>query len=292
MNTKMTKNENGNIDLEMAIPWADVLKTYNEVVDEITANAELPGFRKGKAPKEKVQETLDKTKTYEEVLRHLIPHIYADAVKEHALKPIVSPSITLKTAKEGEDWIVLAITCEKPSVTLGDYKKAIGEMKKEKLGGKIWTPGEAEKKAMPAGRQDEPKDTKPSIDEILNALFSVTTVAIPEVLLEQETTRLLSNLIDQTKKLGLTVEQYITSTGRTSEQLHKEYEEEARKTILLELALEEIAEKENIIVEEKDIDAMIETAKTPEEKEGLKKERYYIASILRRQKTMQFLSEI
>jgi len=285
MNTKITKNENGNVDLEMAIPWTNVLKTYNEVIDEITTNAELPGFRKGKAPREKVEETLDKTKTYEEVLRHLIPHIYADAVKEHTLKPIVSPSITLKTAKEGEDWIVLAVTCERPSVTLGDYKKAIGEMKKEKLGGKIWTPGDAEKK-------DEPKDTKPSIDDILNALFSVTTVAIPEVLLEQETTRLLSGLIDQTKKLGLTVEQYITSTGRTSEQLHKEYEEEAKKTILLELALEEIAEKENIIVEEKDIDAMIETAKTPEEKEGLKKERYYIASILRRQKTMQFLSEV
>lgn len=292
--SKMQKTANGNIELEITLPWAEVLKTYNHVVDEITESAELPGFRKGKAPREKVEESLDKTKTYEEVLRHLIPHIYADAVKEHNIKPIISPSITLKSAKEGEDWVVQAVTCEKPEVTLGEYKKEIRDLKKEKTQ-KIWVPGEDQKNPPAAGKggqETEGENTKPTLDEILTKLLIVTTVIIPQVLLSQETTRLLSNLIDQTKKLGLTVEQYITSTNRTSEQLQKEYEEEAKKTITLELALEEIANKEGITVEEKDIDAMIETAKTPQEKEAMKNERYYIASLLRRQKTLQYLAEL
>lgn len=288
----MQKNPNGNIELEITLPWADVQKTYSDVLDEFTKEAELPGFRKGKAPREKVEESLDKTKAYEEVLRHLIPHAYAEAVKEHALKPIVSPSVTLKNAKEGEPWVIQAVTCEKPDVTIGDYTSAIRDLKTEKTQ-KIWTPkdGEGVKPDDGAKKPDEQKG-KPTLDEILTKLLSVTTVSIPEILLSQETTRLLSSLIDQTKKLGLTVEQYITSTGRTSEELRKEYEEEAKKTIMLELALEEIAAKQNITVEDKDIDAMIATAKTPQEKEAMSKERYYIASILKRQKTIQYLAEV
>ena len=103
---------------------------------------------------------------------------------------------------------------------------------------------------------------------------------------------MLSNLIDQTKKLGLTVDQYCASTGKTIESLRHEYEEEARRIITLELSLGEIADKEGIHVEEKDIDEVIKTAKTPQEREGMEKEKYYLASILRRQKTIQFLASL
>jgi len=292
MNTALKKLDNGNTELTITIPWIKVKEMYTTVIDDIVANAELPGFRKGKTPKETVEAGLDKNKTYEEVLKRLIPDAYAQAVSEHTVKPIISPSITLTKAKEEEDWVVTAITCEKPTITLGDYRKAILELKSEKQN-KIWVPGQEPKKEdenLPAGRQE--KDQKPSLDELLDAVYKTTSVELPGILIEQEVNRMLSNFLDQTKKLGLTVDQYLSSTGKTIDSLRHEYEEEAKRMITMELTLGDIADKEGIKVEDKDVEEVINTAKTPEEKAGLEKEKYYLASILRRQKTIQFLASL
>jgi len=285
MNTTVKKLDNGNTELTITIPWTRVQEMYTTVVDDIVKEAELPGFRKGKAPKNTVEEGLDKNKTYEEVLKRLIPDSYAQAITENTLKPIISPTITLTKAKEEEDWIVTALTCEKPSMTLGDYRKAMTELKNEKQN-KIWLPGQEPKK------EDEEKNKKPTMDELLDAVYKTIVVSLPAILIEQEVTRMLSNFLDQTKKLGITVDQYLTSTGKTIETIRKEYEEESKRMITLELALGEIADKEGIQIEEKDVNEVINSAKTPQEKEGMEKEKYYLASILRRQKTIQLLASL
>jgi len=273
MTSSISRQADGTIDIAITIPWADVAATYEKVVVGMVQKAELPGFRTGRAPRELVEKNLDKTKVYEETLKTLIPTAYNAAVTQQKVKPIVSPKIELKDATENKDWVFIAHTCEKPSVTLKDYKTAISGIKT-----KILKPGE------------EPK--KPTLDELLMTLYKNVTVTLPSLLIEHEVNRLLSELIDQTKKLGLTVEQYLASTQRTSETIKKEYEEQARRTLTLEFALEEIADKEGILVSDDDIDAVIKTGKTDEEKKTLENQRYYLASVLRRQKTLDFLASI
>lgn len=283
MTSTIDRKADGTIALTITIPWADVAKTYEDVVVEMVKHAELPGFRAGKAPRELVEKNLDKTKVYEEALKTLIPNSYNAAITQQGVKPIVNPKIELKDATENKDWVFVASTCERPKATIGDYKKAIGELKASK-GNKIWKPGDPE--------TDKDKDTKPTIDELLMTVYNNVTVALPALLIEHEVNRLLSELIDQTKKLGLTVEQYLASTQRTSDSIKKEYEQQALRTITLEFALEEIADAEGIIVSDDDIDAVIKTGKTDEEKEALKNQRYYLASVLRRQKTLDFLATV
>ncbi|MCX6793649.1 MAG: trigger factor, partial [Candidatus Gottesmanbacteria bacterium] len=280
MTSTMDRKTDGSVSLTITIPWADVAVTYEKVVVDMVKNAELPGFRIGKAPRELVEKNLDKTKVYEEALKTLIPTSYNAAVTEQKVKPIVNPKIELKDATENKDWIFIAHTCEEPTVTVGDYKKAITELKASK-GKKIWKPGDP--------MEDKDRDTKPTLDELLMTLYKNVTVTLPPLLIEHEVNRLLSELIDQTKKLGLTVEQYLASTQRTSETIKKEYEEQARRTLTLEFALEEIADHEGILVSDDDIDTVIKTGKTDEEKKTLEGQRYYLASVLRRQKTLDFL---
>jgi len=273
MTSTINRQTDGTIDITVTIPWTDVAKTYEKTVAEMVSKAELPGFRVGKAPRELVEKNLDKTKVYEEALKELIPASYNAAVTEQKVKPIVSPKIELKDATENKDWVFIAHTCEKPAITVGDYKTAIGGIKT-----KILKPGE------------EPK--KPTLDELLVTLYGTIKATLPPLLIEHEVNRLLSELIDQTKKLGLTVEQYLASTGRTGETIKKEYEEQAKRTLTLEFALEEIADSEGILVSDDDIDAVIKTGKTDEEKKALESQRYYLASVLRRQKTLDFLASI
>lgn len=284
MKSTINKLADGTIELLITVPWTDVTTVYEKVVTEMVSNAEIAGFRKGKAPRAKVEEKLDKTKVYEEALKQIIPDMYGKAVAEHKIRPIVQPKIELKEATEQKDWVMRALTCEKPTVTLGDYKKAIADLKASKAK-KIWVPGQDKEE-----KKEENK--KPTIDELLKALFESTKVTMPSLLTEHEANRLLSDLIDQTKKLGMSVEQYLSSTGRTAESVRKEYEEQAVRTLTLEFALEDVADKEGVLISDDDIDVVIKTAKTDEEKKSLTAQRYYIASVLRRQKTIDFLAGI
>lgn len=285
MTTALQRQADGTIELTITVPWPLVDTAYNAVVEEMVKAAEVSGFRKGKAPRAVVEEKLDKTKVYEEVLKKIIPEAYSNAVTEHKIHPIVQPKIELKEATEKKDWIIRALTCEKPAVTLGDYKKAITELKSAKTK-KIWVPGQEPKE------EDKNKPQKPSLDEILKAVYDTVKISVPALLLEHEVNRLLSDLIDQTRKLGMSVEQYLSSTGRTAEGVRKEYEAQAARTLALEFALEEIADKEAVLISDDDIETVIKTAKTDQEKTSLESQKYYIASVLRRQKTIDFLASI
>jgi FKBP-type peptidyl-prolyl cis-trans isomerase (trigger factor) len=232
---------------------------------------------------------LKKASTNEEVVRKIIPKAYSDALIQEKLHPIVMPKIELKEAVEKKDWVIKAITAEKPSFELGDYKKALSDLTDSKAK-KLWVPGQATSTEPGQGKEDAQK--KPTLDEILMTLFSTVKATIPEILIENETNRLLSDLIDQTKKLGMSVEQYLASTHKTSESIREEYKQQAIRTITLEFALEEIADKEGLLVSDDEIQKAVDTAKTPEEKKALESEKYYLATILRRQKTLDFLATL
>ncbi len=284
--TKPTVNklEDGTLELTVTVAWKDIAASRETVIAKIVETAELPGFRKGKAPRKMVEEKLDESKIYEEVLKDIIPEVYNAAITELKLKPIINPKIELKEAKENTDWVIRMLTAERPILTLGDYKAAIKEAKAAKHK-KIWVPGQEPK-------PEEQKEQKPSLDELLTAVLTTIKTKIPALLIENQVNRMLSDLVDQTRKLGLSVEQYLSSTGRNAEGIRQEYEEQAKKTITLEFALEDIADKEGVLVGDDDIAAVLNSAKSEEEKKALEKERYYLASVLRRQKTLDFLAGV
>jgi FKBP-type peptidyl-prolyl cis-trans isomerase (trigger factor) len=285
--TAIQKEENGTIRLTVTIPYSDIKKTWDIAIDDAVKNAELPGFRKGKAPKKLVEEKLDREKVKEDVLRTLLPTAYSEAVKTHNLKPIVNPKIhvdkidDLDKLDDKKGWQFIAITCEAPDVKLGKYKDAI----------KIIT---AKSKIIIPGKEND--KNAPKLDEIVKALLENVTVQVPQLLVDRETERLLAQTIDDVKKLGLTLDQYLSSTGRNAETLKQEYSKKATNDLTLEFALVKIAEEERITVEEKEIQEAVQKTNPPtggeEERKHLESNRYLLTSILRQQKTLDFLKNL
>ena len=268
------------VEMEIKISWDEIKVTYEKIFDQVTKELELPGFRKGKAPKELVEKNVNKTKIFEEVIREIIPKAYANAIKEHNLQPIISPKIEVMKAKENEEWVVKATIALRPKVTLKSYKEKIREAKKPKA--KIWTPGEPKEK--------ESKETKkPDLDLIINTLLTEAEVEISDLMISEEANRLLADLLDQVRKLGMTVEQYLLAKGKTTEQLRAEYAIQASKNLSVEFILAEIADLEKITVGNEDIEKLLEKVEKPEEKEKLRKDSYYLAHLIRQQKTLDFL---
>lgn len=268
----LERQPDGTIKLTITIPKDVVKKAQDAAIVAATKSANVPGFRKGNAPREVVEEKLNKEQIKEDTLREMLPASYQQAVMEHQLRPIMNPKIHVEKLGDGEDWVFEALTCEAPEVDPGNYKEAV---KKITAKSKIIIPG---KEAQ-----------KPTFEEIAKAILEKSQAKIPTVLIEQETDRLLSQLLDDIKKLGLNLEQYLASTKRTPDDLRQEYAKRATDDMMLEFVLQKIAEKEKITVEDKEIEEAIQKAKSPAEKSNLENNRYLLAAILRQQKTLDFL---
>ena len=123
-------------------------------------------------------------------------------------------------------------------------------------------------------------------------VLKVTKVKIPQILLEEQVNRRLTDLLDQTQKLGLTIDQYLKAKGKTAEQLKEEYKKEAEKTLSLEFVLEKITEEEKITVSNQEINQFLNQEKDKKVQEQLKTQKYYLASLLRRQKTLDHVKSL
>ena len=275
MKSQLTRSEDSTITLKITVPWSEVKKTQEEVLVEMAKNADLPGFRKGKAPKKIVEENLDKTRVREEVLRHVLPKAYIDAVKEHNLKPIIDPKVHVKPLEDEKNWEFEAVTCEEPKVDLGDYKTKVKSVT-------------AKSKIIVPGKESE----GPKLDDVIKALLEAVSVKLPKILVDYETDKLLSQTLDEIKKLGLTLDQYLASTRKNAEMLRLDYEGKALNDLKLEFALRKVAEAEKITVGDGDLQKTIDKAKTEEEKKNLTNNKYLLASILRQQKTLDFLRNL
>jgi len=80
--------------------------------------------------------------------------------------------------------------------------------------------------------------------------------------------------------------------GKTAEDIKKEYQQESEKNWRLELALNKIADEEKITVSDQDIDEALNKITNPKEKEELNNQRYMLSSMIRRQKTLEFLQNL
>lgn len=284
MISAMQKQPDGTIQLTITIPSNEVKKTWEGMVEEVAKDIEVQGFRKGKAPRNLVEEKIDKEKVREEVLKKLLPKFYMDAVQENNLRPIMNPKIhiqkidgpsTLSEQSESKGWQFEALTCEAPEVNLDDYKQNIQKITSKS---KIIIPGK--------------EKTEVKFEEIVKALLDSVTITIPQILIDGEVDRLLAQTLDDIKRLGLTLDQYLSSTGKTPEGLRDEYKKKAGSDIKLEFALQKIATEERIQVSEKEIEEAIQKAKDEKERKNLEANRYLLASILRQQKTLDFLKNL
>jgi len=272
------------------ISSAEIEKAKKEVIAKAGESLEIKGFRKGKAPENLVVEALGKNKILELTLEKIIPELYPKAIAKFGLKPLVSPKIELVSAKEGENWQVKFTSCEEPEIKLENYKD---ELKKLKAVEAIWTPEKgAEDVKKEKTAEDLAKEKDEKLDKIIHWLLENIKVEISELIIESEVNHKLAELLEQTQKLGLTIDQYLASTGKTVESLKNEYKDQVQRTITLQLLLSAIAEKENLVVNQEEIEKTISQAKTEEEKKSLESQKYLLASVLRQQKTLDFLANL
>lgn len=88
--------------------------------------------------------------------------------------------------------------------------------------------------------------------EIADALVKIAKIEVPEVLIEQETHRMLNEMRSRTEMMGLPFEQYLIQLKKTEADLHQDFKEQAEKTVKVGLILGEIGRLEKIDLKAED----------------------------------------
>jgi FKBP-type peptidyl-prolyl cis-trans isomerase (trigger factor) len=284
--TVVAKSEDGSIQITFTIPFSKIKSARSKAAEELGAQIEVPGFRKGKAPLEKLLAHIPQRDLLEKTLMSVLPKLISEAVKKNDLKLAIYPKYELVKAEEGKDWQVRAVTAEIPEFELGDYKKAVNGAIRSKS---LWTPGQNKKDEKEAPQKEEKQQM------VIKTLIETVKVKIPKVLIDEEVNTRLSRLLERIEKLGLTLDSYLASIGKTSQTLRSDYEKQSEETIALDLILTKVADDMNIKISEKQIEAALGVSKvdpnmtkevdTPER-------RKLIEAVLRKRAALESLSSL
>ena len=99
--------------------------TFDAAVDKVykknVAKLNIPGFRRGKAPKSMIEKMYGKGFFYEEAINEILPEAYASALEESGLDVVSHPEIDIKTIDDN-GVVVTAAVYVKPEVKVGEYK--------------------------------------------------------------------------------------------------------------------------------------------------------------------------
>lgn len=99
-----------------------IQKGIDEAFIETRKKITVPGFRKGRVPRQIFNQMYGEESLYQDALNKVLPDAYSAAVKETGIKPVDQPHIDIKSMEKGQPWTLTAEVAVEPEVKLGDYK--------------------------------------------------------------------------------------------------------------------------------------------------------------------------
>ena len=122
MKVSVTKKEHNITELVIELPVEEVAKAYDKAFKKLVQQVNIPGFRKGKAPRKMIEKRVGEDGMRSEAFDFIIPDAYRLAVAENHVEPVGRPEVTDVTLNEGEPCVFTVSVITKPEVVLGEYK--------------------------------------------------------------------------------------------------------------------------------------------------------------------------
>ena len=122
MSVNVERLEKNLAKLTVEIPVEEIEKAIDVVYKQQKNKIQLPGFRKGKAPRKMIEKMYGKEVFLQDAVNEAVPGAYEAACKESELVIVSQPEIEYTQVEAGKPVIFVATVAVRPEVTLGDYK--------------------------------------------------------------------------------------------------------------------------------------------------------------------------
>ena len=136
MKVTVENGENQQVTLTIEVEAAEVSKAVERAAKRLANRVNIPGFRKGKAPRKIVERHVGMDALMQEAFDLVAPKAFDEALTEQKIEPVTRPNIDIVTLEDGKDLVFKATVTPRPEVKLGEYKglkveKAAVEIKDE-----------------------------------------------------------------------------------------------------------------------------------------------------------------
>jgi trigger factor len=126
MQTTVERTDTHTVKLTIEVPPDEFGKDLEQAYRSIAKQVKIPGFRKGKVPKQIIDAQIGRDAVIEEFLSSAVPVYFRDAVRSEDLAPIAEPDIDLEQVpedgKDAEPLIFTATVEVRPRLELAEYK--------------------------------------------------------------------------------------------------------------------------------------------------------------------------
>ena len=122
MKVTVENGENQQVTLTIEVEAAEVNKAVEQACKRLANRVNIPGFRKGKAPRMIVERHVGKDAVLQEAFDIVAPKALNDAFDEQKIEPVTRPNVDIVTLEEGKDLVFKATVTPRPEVKLGEYK--------------------------------------------------------------------------------------------------------------------------------------------------------------------------
>lgn len=280
MTTNIKEDQKHTLIVSVTVPNELLKNARKHAIEHMSQDVTVKGFRKGKAPLKLVEDALDPQKVTDHILNHLLPDSVMAAIDTHNIRPAAMPKVTLTSIANDKDWTWDLSFPLVPEFELDGFEDKI---KAAVNTTKIWTPKDGEE-AKKTTEEDK-------LSRLTEALVSLATFSVSPILIDSEVNHSLSRLLEQLQRLGVSLESYLASLGKNSEQLRHDYFHSAEDNLKLEFVLAKIASLKKITASDSEIDGLLQASSTAgsKQEDASADQRRYLASVITKRKTLDWL---
>ncbi len=311
----------------------EFIATFSEkALKEFIEEAEIEGFRKGKAPATMVKEKIGEFRLFEEATQRAIQELIPVIMLEEKIGAITMPHIHLTKIALNSPVEFKMHFYVMPEVTLPDYKKIAEQIKKEVVelkdeevtgyidqilnsratkneAGEAIKPELTDEFVQGLGEFKSVEDFKARLTEnmkaekelqasqkrrleIMEEIIKQAVIKLPEVLVEEEQHKMLDEFRGRVESMKMNFEEYLTAIKKTEQELMDEWKEDAVKRAKMNVILPQIASKESIKPEESVIEKELTHLKEHYKDLDENRARVYLAGVLTNEAVFKFLETL
>ena len=328
-NLKVGKPKDGIIEIDGEIS-ADMIEFHRkDVLEEVRQDIEIPGFRKGNAPKDMVEKQVNMNHVLEDAAEEALSLAYPSILDDNHIVPISSPRVTFVKLALGNPLVFKITIAVEPEVSLPNYKKIAKAIKdkKEKIEAtdkdveeviqQLLTMRQGEDGKLPeltdefvktVGQFENVQDFKEKLktniqaekeaesarvryEELAKQLVDESKVVVPSLLVEDELYAAHGRLHKELERRKMSEEEYFKLIKKTEEEYIKERKEAIERQFKTKFILKAIAIKENIKADEAEVEKEMGHAASHYPDANPEAFRSYVEEMLSNEKTLKFLED-
>jgi FKBP-type peptidyl-prolyl cis-trans isomerase (trigger factor) len=271
------------VELTGEVPAADIAPYRDQALAHLGEHIELPGFRPGKVPQDMILKKVGEMGVLEEALDIFIKDFYPALVEQKQLEVVGRPEVRVTKMAPGNPAALSIVVAVYPAVTLPKRWKETGASVIEEAA--VPATDEEVEKTLEDLRQSRKKDgVVPELDDafakslgafenfaalkeqirkgiteekarqprdarrgkIIDALLKNVEVEVPNVFVESELEKIMSQMREDIGRMGMKFEDYLKRAGKTDEAIRNDFRDQAAKRAKLQLTLNKIVQEEKL----------------------------------------------